>query len=103
MAEERYTDEWKENLPPPKTDKRAKTTDVTSTSGNVWEDFMLKRELLMGLFESGFESPSPIQEEAIPLAFAGASLIARAKNGAGKSGAYIIPILQNIDIEVSKI
>jgi ATP-dependent RNA helicase DDX6/DHH1 len=27
---------------------------------------MLKRELLMGIFEKGFEKPSPIQEEAIP-------------------------------------
>ena len=103
MVEERYTDDWKENLPPPKTDNRAKTTDVTKTSGNVWEDFFLKRELLMGLFESGFESPSPIQEVAIPLALAGASVIARAKNGTGKSGAYIIPILQSINIEVPKI
>lgn len=32
---------------------------------------MLKRELLMGIFEKGFEKPSPIQEEAIPIILQG--------------------------------
>jgi ATP-dependent RNA helicase DDX6/DHH1 len=40
--------------------------DVTRTHGYDFEDYMLKRELLMGIFEKGFEKPSPIQEEAIP-------------------------------------
>ena len=45
--------------------------DVTSTKGNSFEDYYLKRELLMGIFQAGFESPSPIQEEAIPVALMG--------------------------------
>jgi superfamily II DNA/RNA helicase len=40
--------------------------DVTRTDGYEFEDFGLKRELLMGIFEKGFERPSPIQEQAIP-------------------------------------
>jgi ATP-dependent RNA helicase DDX6/DHH1 len=51
----------------------------------------------MGIFEQGFESPSPIQEEAIPIALAGKDILARAKNGTGKTGAYSIPILEKID------
>ena len=39
---------------------------MTRTRGYDFEDYMLKRELLMGIFEKGFEKPSPIQEEAIP-------------------------------------
>ena len=35
--------------------------DVTSTKGNEFEDYCLKRELLMGIFEMGWEKPSPIQ------------------------------------------
>lgn len=35
--------------------------DVTKTKGNEFEDYYLKRELLMGIFEKGFEKPSPIQ------------------------------------------
>jgi ATP-dependent RNA helicase DDX6/DHH1 len=35
----------------------------------------------MGIFEAGFEKPSPIQEEAIPIALAGRDILARAKVG----------------------
>ncbi len=45
----------------------------------------------------GFEKPSPIQEEAIPIALAGRNILARAKNGTGKTAAYCIPILEKID------
>ena len=38
----------------------------------------------MGIFEKGYEEPSPIQEESIPIALAGRDLLARAKNGTGR-------------------
>ena len=47
------------------------------TAGNDFEDYFLKKELLMGIFEKGFEKPSPIQEEAIPIALAGRNILAR--------------------------
>jgi len=81
-----------------KKDDRIKTADVTATKGNDFEDYFLKRELLMGIFEKGFEKPSPIQEEAIPIALAGRNILARAKNGTGKTGAFTIPTLEKIDI-----
>lgn len=81
---------------PPK-DRRVKTSDVTKTKGNDFEDFFLKRELLMGIFEVGYEKPSPVQEEAIPLAVAGKNILARAKNGTGKTGAFVIPCLERVD------
>eukprot|EP00158_Paraphelidium_tribonemae_P007891 Partr_v1_DN28388_c1_g1_i2_m79102 putative ATPdependent RNA helicase len=51
----------------------------------------------MGIFEAGFEKPSPIQEEAIPIALAGRDILARAKNGTGKTAAFTIPVLEKID------
>ena len=57
----------------------------------------------MGIFETGFEKPSPIQEESIPVALAGRDILARAKNGTGKTGAFVIPALQKINPKVSKI
>ena len=72
--------------------------DVTSTKGHDFEDYCLKRELLMGIFEKGFEKPSPIQEESIPVALAGRDIMARAKNGTGKTAAYLIPLLERIDV-----
>lgn len=40
--------DWKSKLNVPEKDHRAKTTDVTNTSGHDFEDYCLKRELLMG-------------------------------------------------------
>lgn len=73
--------------------------DVTATKGNEFEDYFLKRELLMGIFEKGYERPSPIQEEAIPIALTGSDILARAKNGTGKTAAFCIPVLEKIDNE----
>jgi ATP-dependent RNA helicase DDX6/DHH1 len=87
---------------PPK-DNRPQTEDVTRTKGNDFEDFYLKRELLMGIFEKGFEKPSPIQEETIPVALAGRDILARAKNGTGKTAAFVIPCLEKTDAEKNSI
>lgn len=81
----------------PQKDTRPQTEDVTATKGNDFEDFFLKRELLMGIFEAGFEHPSPIQEEAIPIALSGRDVLARAKNGTGKMAAYVIPTLERVN------
>lgn len=87
---------------PPK-DNRIKTEDVTCTKGHSFEDYYLKNELLMGIFEKGFEKPSPVQEEAIPIILAGKDLLARAKNGTGKTAAFIIPCLEKVDVTVPSI
>uniref|UniRef100_A0A8C7MPU8 RNA helicase n=1 Tax=Oncorhynchus kisutch TaxID=8019 RepID=A0A8C7MPU8_ONCKI len=92
-------DDWKRNLTLPPKDTRMRTSDVTATKGNEFEDYCLKRELLMGIFEMGWEKPSPIQEESIPIALSGRDILARAKNGTGKSGAYLIPLLERIDLK----
>ncbi|KAL1406361.1 DExD/H-box ATP-dependent RNA helicase dhh1 [Vanrija albida] len=87
---------------PPK-DMRPQTEDVTATQGSSFDDFGLKRELLMGIWEAGFERPSPIQEEAIPMALTGRDILARAKNGTGKTGSFIIPTLNRVNTSLSHI
>ena len=57
----------------------------------------MKRELLMGIYEKGFERPSPIQEESIPIALTGCDILARAKNGTGKTAAFCIPAIEKTD------
>jgi len=88
---------WKSQLKLPPKDNRIKTSDVTETQGNEFEDYCLKRSLLMGIFEKGWERPSPIQEASIPIALSGRDIIARAKNGTGKTGAYAVPIIERCD------
>jgi len=94
---------WKTKLKIPAKDTRKKTSDVTDTKGNEFEDFCLRRELLMGIFEKGWEKPSPIQEASIPIALSGRDVLARAKNGTGKTGAYTIPVLERLDTSKDKI
>jgi len=90
--------DWRSGLTAPPKDVRYKTEDVTRTKGRDFEDFFLRRDLLMGIFEKGFEKPSPIQEEAIPIILQSRNVLARAKNGTGKTAAYIIPCLEKIDV-----
>jgi len=97
------TEEWKASLNLPARDLRYKTEDVTATKGNSFEDYFLKRELLMGIYEKGFEAPSPIQEESIPIALTGRDILARAKNGTGKTAAFCIPVLEKVDTSKSEI
>lgn len=99
MAAAPAPEDWRSLVKPPPKDTRFRTTDVTATKGNEFEDYYLKRELLMGIYEMGFEQPSPIQEAAIPVSLAGRDILARAKNGTGKTGAYLIPILERVDLK----
>ncbi|ESS67621.1 putative ATP-dependent DEAD/H RNA helicase [Trypanosoma cruzi Dm28c] len=90
-------DDWKKNLLAPKKDTRKKTEDVESRRNVTFEEYGLRRELQMGIFEKGFERPSPVQEEAIPVALQGKDVLARAKNGTGKTASFVIPVLEKVD------
>ena len=59
--------------------------------------FGLRRDVLRALAEMGYEEPSPVQTEAIPLLLAGRDLIAQAMTGTGKTAAFGIPIVERAD------
>ncbi|TNJ28972.1 putative ATP-dependent RNA helicase p54 [Giardia muris] len=80
----------------PKTDTRLVTDDIRG-SGQTFEQLGLKPELLRGLSEINFHTLTPIQERAIPPILEGRDVIARAKNGTGKTASFIIPALQMLD------
>lgn len=76
--------------------------DVTNTKGLEFEDFVISRDLMKGIHGAGFEKPSPIQEETIPVALTGRDILARAKNGTGKTAAFLIPTLEKMNPKSSK-
>ena len=80
-------------------DKARAAQDVTAVSKEdiEFDDYHFNRELLAGIYEKGFERPSPIQEATFTPALVGKDILARAKNGTGKTAAFAIPILQRID------
>ncbi len=55
----------------------------------------LKPELVEALKRVGFVNATEVQEHAIPVALEGKDMIVRAKTGTGKTGAFLVPILQN--------
>lgn len=61
-----------------------------------FKDFKFNPELLEGLLAMGFRNATPIQEQAIPLILDKKDLIACAQTGTGKTGAYLLPIMNMI-------
>lgn len=56
----------------------------------------LSADLLRAVKEQGYETPSPIQERAIPSALAGKDLLASAQTGTGKTAAFTLPLLDKL-------
>jgi ATP-dependent RNA helicase RhlE len=56
----------------------------------------LHPRLIRALGELGFEEPTPVQREAIPLALEGRDLLASATTGSGKTAAFALPIVQRL-------
>lgn len=52
--------------------------------------------ILLAIIELGWLEPTPIQETAIPLILEGRDILAKARTGSGKTGAYAIPLLHKI-------
>ena len=69
----------------------------------TFDSLNLKEELLRGIFSYGFENPSPIQQKAIPVMNSKRDLIAQAQSGTGKTGAFTIGVLNNIDVSSNTI
>src|SRR3954466_110878 len=57
----------------------------------------LSEPLLQALNEVGYQTPSPIQEQAIPPLLQGRAVIARAQTGTGKTAAFGLPLLESVD------
>ena len=61
-----------------------------------FESLGLAPFLLRALAEQGYQTPTPIQQQAIPLALAGHDLLAGAQTGTGKTAAFGLPLLQHL-------
>ena len=62
-----------------------------------FSDLGLAPELLQAVHDLGYESPSPIQEQAIPPLLEGLDVIGQAQTGSGKTAAFGLPMLQFVD------
>ncbi len=62
----------------------------------TFDDFDLDYGLLDGIDAMGYRTPTPIQQQAIPVILAGHDLIACAQTGTGKTAAFVLPLLDKI-------
>src|ERR1700722_14751322 len=63
----------------------------------TFADLGLAPDILAAIGDVGYESPSPIQEQAIPPLLAGSDVIGQAQTGSGKTAAFGLPMLQYVD------
>ncbi len=61
-----------------------------------FSDLGLQPELLRAVSEKGYDTPTPIQSQAIPAILAGRDVLAGAQTGTGKTAAFVLPILQKL-------
>lgn len=62
----------------------------------TFQDFKLNKQILRAIEEAGYQTPTPIQEKAIPLVLAGHDVMGVAQTGTGKTAAFVLPILMKI-------
>ena len=63
----------------------------------------LSRKLLQALREMGFEEPSPIQAQTIPLTLEGHDVIGQAQTGTGKTAAFGIPTVEKVTEKIHRV
>lgn len=68
-----------------------------------FKDFHLRKELDKALKAIGFSSPTPIQKLVLPRAIKKESLMVQSATGSGKTHSFLIPILQNIDVNKKEV
>jgi ATP-dependent RNA helicase DDX56/DBP9 len=78
------------DVPAPVEDQTSKTGD------NTFANLGLDTRILQAITKQNFQTPTPVQQKAIPLTLEGRDVLARAKTGSGKTAAYLLPILHSV-------
>ena len=68
-----------------------------------FSSYNLNKELVNVLKELGYVTATPIQEAVLPKALKGKSLICKSETGSGKTHAFLIPSINNLDLNLDKI
>ena len=72
---------------------------MTDSQELTFSDFSLPENILRAITEVGYERPSPIQAQCIPLLLNGHDLLGQAQTGTGKTAAFALPLLANVDMK----
>ena len=78
------------------TQSDAPTNTSSESELGTFNDFFLDPMVLAAVKDLGYETPSPIQEQTIPLLLSGRDVIGLAQTGTGKTAAFALPLLSDI-------
>ena len=63
---------------------------------NTFSDFPIEDQIKSNIISKGYEIPTPIQDQVIPILLQGKDVIATANTGTGKTAAFLIPLIHNL-------
>jgi ATP-dependent RNA helicase RhlE len=79
-----------------------KTAGAQSDNFMTFTDLNISEPILKALADKNYEEPTPIQEQAIPVALEGRDLLGIAQTGTGKTAAFAIPVIQQLNQPLDK-
>ena len=72
---------------------------MTTATATAFDQLALHKNIVKVLDEVGYETPTPIQAQTIPLMLEGRDLVGQAQTGTGKTAAFALPILSRLDLK----
>ncbi|MGB5677281.1 MAG: DEAD/DEAH box helicase, partial [Gammaproteobacteria bacterium] len=72
---------------------------MATNTVTAFDQLALNKPLLAVLNEVGYETPSPIQAQTIPLILQGKDVLGQAQTGTGKTAAFALPLLSRLDLK----
>ena len=91
------TEEAENNKETTETNEETTDTGNSHITNRGFTDFPLRAETLRGIADLGFEKATPVQAATIEPGLAGKDMLVRAKTGTGKTAAFSIPTIENIE------
>lgn len=76
------------------------TEELNDTS---FAQFGLRGEIIKAINDLGYETPSPIQQKTIPLLLENNDIVGQAQTGTGKTAAFALPVLNNIEVKSTEV
>ncbi|WDP91689.1 MAG: DEAD/DEAH box helicase [Desulfobacter sp.] len=70
--------------------------------GNGFDQMSLSAPVRSAVADSGYHTPTPIQDQTIPLLLNGKDLVGQARTGTGKTAAFALPLLSRIDLDLRR-
>lgn len=77
-----------------KVEEQAVSSIYSST--NMFADFLIEDQIKQNIMNKGYKTPTPIQDQVIPLILQGKDVIATANTGTGKTASFLIPLVHNV-------